>query len=101
MYLRPRLNYPLPCCTFTPAQCCHIQSLALEGLLPKLHLNRHSPQAVLFTGPLYRGISLPDTLIDQVFGQLSLFIGHLQLNDDVGTMILTLISLLQIHIGSS
>jgi hypothetical protein len=42
LYLRPKLTYPLPCTSFTEAQCRKIQAPALAALLPKLHLNRHS-----------------------------------------------------------
>jgi hypothetical protein len=51
IYIRPKLNYPLPCVSLTPAQCRHIQAPVLEAILPKLHLNRHVPIAVLFSGP--------------------------------------------------
>jgi hypothetical protein len=37
-YLRPKLNSPLPCCTFTPSMCRAIQAPALATLLPKLWL---------------------------------------------------------------
>jgi hypothetical protein len=47
-YLRPKLNYPLPCTTLTPARCKQIQAPPLAALLLKLHMNRHSPHAVVF-----------------------------------------------------
>jgi hypothetical protein len=34
-------------------QCRMIQAPDLVALLPKLHLNRHTPHAVIFAGPLY------------------------------------------------
>jgi hypothetical protein len=39
----PKLMYPLSCTSLTPAQCWTIQATVLAALLPKLHLNRHSP----------------------------------------------------------
>jgi hypothetical protein len=47
-YLRPKLTYPLPCSSLTEKKCKSIQAPALAGLLPKLHLNCHTPHAVLF-----------------------------------------------------
>jgi hypothetical protein len=85
----------------TPAQCRTIQAPALAALLPKLKLNRHSPRAVLFSGPTYGGLSLPDLYDDQGLGQLSLLIGHLKLGDETGHLILSTLSHMQLSIGSS
>jgi hypothetical protein len=52
----PNLTYPLPCCALTSAQCCFIQAPAFTALLPKLHLNRHSPHTALFAGDIYGGL---------------------------------------------
>jgi len=92
--------YPLSCTSLTPAQCRTIQAPALAALLPKLHLNRHSPHAVIFASTLYGGLGLPDLYIDQGFSQLTLFIGHVKLNDEDGQLILSLLSHLQVFIGS-
>jgi len=78
-FLRPKLTYPLPCSSLTLKQCHTIQDPALEALLPKLHLNRHTPRAVLFGGPRYGGIDLPELYTDQGFGQLKFFDVHLKL----------------------
>jgi hypothetical protein len=101
LYLRPKLSYPLPCTSFTPDQCRAIQAPALAALLPKLTLNRHSPRSVIFAGPKYGGLSLPDLYDDQGLGQLLLFIGHLKLEDDTGKLILSTLSHIQLYIGSS
>lgn len=71
MYIRPKINYPLPCVSLTQAQCRYIQAPVLEAILPKLHLNRHTPRAVLFAGPRYGGISLPETYTDLGQGHLA------------------------------
>jgi hypothetical protein len=46
LYLRPKLTYPLPCSSLTADRCHMIQAPALAALLPKLHLNCHSPRAM-------------------------------------------------------
>jgi hypothetical protein len=69
-------------------------------LLPKLHLNRHTPRAVLFGGLKYGGLDLPELYTDQGFGQLRLLIGHLKLRDEVGLQILCFLSELQLFIGT-
>jgi hypothetical protein len=101
LYLHPELKYPLSCTTLTPAQCKMIQAPALAALLPKLHLNKNSPRAIIFGSSLYGGLGLPDLHLDQGFEQLTLFIGHLQLTDENGQMILSLISHLQLFVSSA
>ncbi len=100
VFLRPRLNYPLPCCSLTPQQCCHIQAPALAALLPKLHMNRHTPRAVLFGPARYGGIEIPELFTDQGIGQLKLLFGHTKLRDQVGQQIFCFLSELQLFIGS-
>lgn len=94
----PKINYPLPCVSLTQAQCRYIQAPVLEAILPKLHLNRHTPRAVLFAGPQYGGLSLLETYTDLGHGHLSYFIGHLKLGDDVGNLIRTLITHTQLQL---
>jgi len=77
-----------------------IQAPVVAGLLPKLHLGQHTPRAVLFAGPTYGGLSLPETSIDQAFGQLTLLLGHLKLGDEIGDLIRSFATHLQLHIGS-
>jgi hypothetical protein len=98
--LRPKLSYSLPCTSLTSSQCHTIQAPALSALLPKLHLNRHSPRAVLFSGPRYGGLSLPDLYDDQGIGQLRLLIGHLKMGDDTGDLIRSTLSHMQLRTGS-
>jgi hypothetical protein len=45
---------------------------ALAALLPNLHLNCHTPHAVLFVGPKYGSLSIPDLHVDQGYQQLLL-----------------------------
>jgi len=75
LFLRPKLTYPLPVCSLTQKQCRVIQAPALAALLPKLHLNHHTPRAVLFGGLRYGGLDLPELYTDQGYGQLKLLIG--------------------------
>jgi hypothetical protein len=85
----------------TPAQCRFIQAPILAALLPKLHLNHHTPRSILFSSPRLGGLVLPDYYIDQGYGQLHLIIGHLKLQDDNGKLIQILLTYIQLHVGSS
>lgn len=101
MYIRPKLNYPTPCVSLTEAQCHHIQSLILEAILPKLHLNRHTPRAVLFAGPRYGGLNIPENYTDLGYGHLQYLVAHIKLGDEVSQLILSLITHTQLQVGST
>jgi hypothetical protein len=75
--------------------------LGLAALLPKLHLNQHTPHAILFASTHFGGLQLPELYTDKGVGQLKLFFGHLKLQDDTGNLLLVLLSELQLHIGTA
>ena len=92
IYIRPKLNYPIPCISMTEVQCRHIQAPILEAILPKLHLNRHTPRAVLFAGPRYGGLGIPESYTDLGYGHLQYLMGHTKIGDYLGKLILSLSS---------
>jgi hypothetical protein len=100
VYIRPKISYPFPCVSLTEHHCRHIQAPVMEAILPKLHLNRHSPRAVLFAGPRYGGIGLAENYVDFGYGHLQYLIGHLKMGDEVGHMLLSLITHTQLQVGS-
>ncbi len=66
-----------------------------------MHFNRHTPRAILFAGPRYGSLSLPELYTNQSYGQLSLLVGHLKWDDDTGQLILSMLTHLQLQVGSS
>jgi hypothetical protein len=101
LYIRPKITYPFPCVSLTKTHCHHIQAPILEALLPKMHLNRHTPRAVLFAGPRYGGFQLAEYYTDFGYGHLHYLVGHLKLGDEVGQMLLSLITHTQLQVGST
>lgn len=85
----------------TEAQCRHVQAPILEAILPKLHLNRHTPRAVLFAGPRYGGLGIPETYTDLGYGHLQYLVGHLKLGDDIGKLLTSIITHTQLQVGST
>jgi hypothetical protein len=55
----------------------------------------------LFAGPRYGGICIPEYYTELGYGHLQYFIGHLKLGDDVGQLILSLITQTQLQVGST
>jgi hypothetical protein len=101
MYVWPKIMYPFPCISLTEKQCRHIQAPVLEAILPKLRLNRHTPRAVLFAGPRYGGLNLAENYSDLGYGHLQYMVGHIKMEDEVGHMLLSLISHAQVQVGST
>jgi hypothetical protein len=64
----------------------HHSSASSASLVPKLHLNRHTPHAVIFGIEQYGGLALPDLYMDQGFQQLQFLIGHINQQDNVGKL---------------
>jgi len=83
-YIGPKLNYPIPCVSLTETQCCIIHAPILEAILPKLHLNRHTPRAMLFAGPCYGGLGIPEKHTDLGYGHLQYLVGHIKIGDYFG-----------------
>jgi hypothetical protein len=100
LYIKPKITYPFPCVSLTEKQCRHIQAPILEAILPKLHLNRHSPRAVFFAGPRYGGISFPEYYANLGYGHLQYLVGHIKIGDDIGQLLLSLVTQTQLQVGS-
>jgi hypothetical protein len=99
--LFPKLRFPLPVLTLTELQCNRIQSPAIQAVLPKMHVNRHTSRAIVF-GPLeLGGLNLPHVYTTQCIGQLQLLLGHVKMKDKTGTLIMISVSQLQLLVGSN
>jgi hypothetical protein len=97
--LRPKLVYAIHLSSFTQAQCGKINSVIRSTLIPRLRLNRHYPNALLY-GPLeYGGMEMMDayTLQDQV--QLSYLLKQLRWDQTVANDILVTLDCLQLSSG--
>jgi hypothetical protein len=46
-YLLPKLRYQPPLLSLTQKQCDKLQSIVLQALVPKLHLNRHTARSII------------------------------------------------------
>jgi hypothetical protein len=101
LYFIPRIGFPLPALSLTEKQCNAIQSPALKGMLPKLHLNQHTARSILYGPELYGGLNLPNAYLLQCSGQLKLLIGHLRSRDKTSNLIIISMSNIQILVGSN
>jgi hypothetical protein len=101
LYIKPKITHPFPCISLTEKQCRHIQAPILEAILPKLHLNQHSPRVVLFAGPRYGDLRLPEYYTESGYSHLQYLMGHVKLGDEVGKQILSLMTQTQQQVGST
>jgi hypothetical protein len=76
-------------------------SIVLQSLLPKLHLNRNTAQSIIFGPELYGGLSIPNIHTLQGCTKISLFLGHVWLQDKTGKLLQIGLSHLQLSAGFS
>jgi hypothetical protein len=99
LYLVPKLMYASPALTLTEEECNKIQSPPLMAVLPKLHLNRHTAQSIVHGPQDYGGLTLPSVYGEQSFGQLWYLLGHINLQDKTGRLMIISLSNLQLISG--
>lgn len=98
LFLQPRLTYPLPVSSLTQQQC-HI--ILLSTVLPKNVLKLSYTPGNDFCWPSVWWLVLPELYTDQSYGQLSLMVGQLKLDDETGQLILSTLTHLQLQVSSS
>ncbi len=99
LYFVPKFAYSAPVLTLTEDECNLLQSAAIMVLLPKLHLNWHTSRTIIFSPAVVGGLALPTLYGLQAYGQLRYFLGHIQLYDTTGHLILVSLAYLQLLSG--
>jgi hypothetical protein len=99
-YLLPKLRYQPPLLSLTQKQCDKLQSIVLQALLPKLHLNRHTACSIIHGPEALGGLALPQIYTTQGIDKLELFVGHLRIQDRTAYLIHTDLTYLQLLSGS-
>ena len=74
----PGFFYCIPITYLTPAQCHQIQSPFMNVLLPKLRINRHVKQAVVWGPTKYGGLDLKHMETEQIAKTVESLIGHVR-----------------------
>jgi hypothetical protein len=77
----------------------NLLSPALNAILPKLYLNRHTARSIIHGPEEYGEINIPYAYFLQSNGQLKLFIGPLRAKDKTCNLILISMSNLQLIVG--
>jgi len=99
-YLLPKLRYQPPLLALTAKQCYTLQSIILQALLPKLHINRHTARSIIHGPSELGGLALPQLYTTQGVDKLYLLLGHLRIKDRTGDLIHSDFTYLQLLSGS-
>lgn len=100
LFLIPKLCYQLPCLALSKSQYDSLMSIVLTALLPKLPINRNTARSIIH-GPIeLGGLNIPNLYTYQGLIKVSLFLGHLRLQDKTGTLLQIALSHLQLLSGS-
>jgi hypothetical protein len=99
-YYIPQVGYSIPVLSLSEKECQTIQSPAVQAILPKMHINRNTSRAIVFGPTAYGGLGLPHLYPHSNFKKLTLFLGHLRLQDKTGKLIMIGLSHIQLIVGS-
>ncbi len=97
--LCPSMKYTLCATTLIKQECEKIDQSYLPVLLSWMGINRNTKRAILFGPPSLGSQGFTCTYTDQGISQLSMFIGHLRLKQEIGKLIWVLVEHLQLVIG--
>ena len=95
----PVVFYFIPITYFTPVQCRQIQSPFMNTLLPKLCINRHVKQAVIWGPSYYGGLDLKHMETKQIAKTVESLIGHVRANTPTGKTFVIACKTYQILLG--
>jgi hypothetical protein len=86
-HLLPKLRFQLPALSLNKENCDNLMSVILRAALPRMHTNRNTARSIIHGPLLLGGMALPHLDTVQGIDKLRLFLGHLRLQDDNGSLI--------------
>ena len=101
VYCSTTLRYPLSITKFTQVQSNKIQQKFYKCALPKMGLNRHTPNAVRFGPYRYGGCQFMDIYTEQLYQHLKELLKHIRQGDSVGSAFMANLNAINLLIGSS
>ena len=98
---RAKIRYILQHVWSTRNQCATIQSIVLSSILPRLHINRNCPRALIHGGIKYGGFNIPTHYHEQGSLMIQYLLCKLRKNDAQAKLIRISIKNLQLEYGSA
>jgi hypothetical protein len=95
----PAMTYPLSVTTHSPKSCHRIASPFLQAIIPKLGFPRTMKRVVIHGPRRYGGHEIAKLITEQGIGAVTMLLGHLRSQSDVGQLIQILLSYIQLHAG--
>ena len=98
--LSKQIGYSTPVSGFTEEECIEIQRKPIFALLPKLHLNRHFPRAVVFGPQSMGGMGIITVYSQQGLDHMTFCLGHIRCQDTTGKLVQIAINWEQLIAGT-
>ena len=98
---RAKIRCTLTNVWFSSRQCQELQSHVLHHVLPKMHMNRCFPRAILHGPPRLGGLGFPKHYHEQGFLSIQQIVGRLWRKDHQATLILISLHIAQLESGTS
>ena len=96
-----KATYSFPITLFTTQQLHEIQQKAIYNILPKLGVNRHAPQAMIFGPMKYGGRQITDLRIEQPVMHINTTLGHLRRGGNTSSALQITLKDIQIEVGTT
>jgi len=98
-YLLPKLRFQTPALSLSQKECDQLTSIALQALLPKLHINCNTARSRIFEPQEIGGLQLADLYPTQGMDKLHLYLDHTRLQDKSGKLLQIDHTYIQLIIG--
>ena len=95
----PKVTYSMPITMFTTSQCKRLNTPIDQVMLPKLHINRHMPKAVIYSTLKHGGINFPKMEVIQLKKGIMFLLRQLRWDHTIANDILIVLSSLQLMSG--
>jgi hypothetical protein len=99
-HLLPKLRFQMPALSLTKESCDKLLSVIFKAVLPRMHINRNTARSIIHDPIILGGMAIPHLDTAQGIDKLHLCLGHLRLQDDIGSLIQIDHSYVQLISGS-
>jgi len=99
-HLLPKLRFQMPALSLTKESCDKLLSVIFKAVLPRMHINRNTARSIIHDPIILGGMAIPHLDTAQGIDKLHLCLGHLRLQDDIGSLIQIDQSYVQLISGS-
>ena len=93
------IEYPLAVTSYSRDQCLQLQKAYTGTFLSHMGIASTTSRALIFGSSTLSGFNRPELWVSQGTSHLTYLLGHLNADDNVGTLLRIMLDTLQLHLG--